>query len=586
MANEVLKKDDNTATVAGAVTDDSNQYIRMMRIDDSTKGLKVLLVGGVGAGTVTQVNTAGSVTGGPITGTGTITLVNDNATPGNSYYYGTNASGVKGFYSLTAGSGSVTSVSVVSANGFAGTVATATSTPAITLTTTITGLIKGNGTAISAATAGTDYSAGTSLLATGILKSTASTGVLSIAIAGTDYAPATTGSSILYGNGSGGFSSVTVGSGLNFTSGTLTAAGGTGTVSSVSVVTANGISGTVATATTTPAITLSLGNITPTSVAASGNVTGTNLSGTNTGDQTITLTGDVTGSGAGSFAATIGNNKVTYAKMQAISATSLLLGSSSTATAVQEITLGSGLSMSGSTLISNGGTGMYTVNADETSSTYFNFEAPLIFAQLGTGTIGLAGWNGNNINLVSGGTPSTAYAGGYSRLVPFSGSAWTLSTFLPGSGSSLNFNSAAGKTIRVKTRNLYQGFLSGIFVGYGFTLSTTTNTIQTDQTDITDGTVRFVENNGALYAHVSNGVAATAVNITGSLTLTNWNLYEIVYTPGVSAVFYVNGGIPVATITTNLPTSNTTAIILNMGSAGGSTSSVLVTTHPTISIQN
>jgi hypothetical protein len=55
------------------------------------------------------------------------------------------------------GSGTVTSASVVSANGFAGTVATATTTPAITITTSITGLLKGNGTAISAATAGTDY---------------------------------------------------------------------------------------------------------------------------------------------------------------------------------------------------------------------------------------------------------------------------------------------------------------------------------------------------------------------------------------------------------------------------------------------
>ena len=50
------------------------------------------------------------------------------------------------------GSGTVTSVSVVTANGFAGTVATATTTPAITLTTTITGVLSGNGTAISAAT--------------------------------------------------------------------------------------------------------------------------------------------------------------------------------------------------------------------------------------------------------------------------------------------------------------------------------------------------------------------------------------------------------------------------------------------------
>lgn len=51
------------------------------------------------------------------------------------------------------GSGTVTSVSVVSANGFAGTVATATTTPAITLSTTINSpVLAGNGTAISAAT--------------------------------------------------------------------------------------------------------------------------------------------------------------------------------------------------------------------------------------------------------------------------------------------------------------------------------------------------------------------------------------------------------------------------------------------------
>lgn len=55
------------------------------------------------------------------------------------------------------GSGTVTTVSVTSANGFSGTVATATTTPAITISTTITGILKGNGTAISAASAGTDY---------------------------------------------------------------------------------------------------------------------------------------------------------------------------------------------------------------------------------------------------------------------------------------------------------------------------------------------------------------------------------------------------------------------------------------------
>jgi len=51
-----------------------------------------------------------------------------------------------------AGSGTVTSVSVVTANGLAGTVTNSTSTPAITLSTTITGILEGNGTAISAVT--------------------------------------------------------------------------------------------------------------------------------------------------------------------------------------------------------------------------------------------------------------------------------------------------------------------------------------------------------------------------------------------------------------------------------------------------
>lgn len=50
--------------------------------------------------------------------------------------------------------GTVTDVSIVSANGLAGTVANSATTPAITLSTTITGILKGNATAISAASAG------------------------------------------------------------------------------------------------------------------------------------------------------------------------------------------------------------------------------------------------------------------------------------------------------------------------------------------------------------------------------------------------------------------------------------------------
>jgi hypothetical protein len=174
---------------------------------------------------------------------------------------------------------------------------------------------------------------------------------------------------------------------------TISGGGGSGTVTNVSIVTANGVSGSVSNPNSTPAITLTLGAITPSSVAASGSVTGSNLSGTNTGDQTITLTGDVTGSGTGSFAATIGANKVTYAKIQQTSAGSVLLGNpTGSAANPSEITLGAGLSFSGSTLTAPGGSGTVTtvsvVTAAGISGSVANpTTTPAITITIGSGAI-------------------------------------------------------------------------------------------------------------------------------------------------------------------------------------------------------
>ena len=105
-----------------------------------------------------------------------------------------------GISSWAVGTGTVTSVSVVSANGFAGTVATASSTPAITISTSISGVLKGNGTAISAAVAGTDYQTAQSV--TGIVKSSGTT--RSAAVAGTDYQAAVSATGILKSSGVSG----------------------------------------------------------------------------------------------------------------------------------------------------------------------------------------------------------------------------------------------------------------------------------------------------------------------------------------------------------------------------------------------
>lgn len=85
---------------------------------------------------------------------------------------------------LGGGSGNV---SITSANGFAGTVNS--STGAVTLTTTITGLLKGNGTAISAAVSGTDIKTvnGVSLLGSGDVST----------------ATALASGSVAFGNGTG-----------------------------------------------------------------------------------------------------------------------------------------------------------------------------------------------------------------------------------------------------------------------------------------------------------------------------------------------------------------------------------------------
>ena len=74
------------------------------------------------------------------------------------------------------------------------------------------------------------------------------------------------------------------------------------------------------------------------------------IAGTNTGDQTITLTGDVTGSGTGSFAATIPPGAVTFAKIQNVSATARILGRKTSGSGVtEEITASDALDFLGST---------------------------------------------------------------------------------------------------------------------------------------------------------------------------------------------------------------------------------------------
>jgi len=167
---------------------------------------------------------------------------------------------------------SVSSFTIASANGFAGSVS-AGITPIVTLSTTISGILSGNGTAISAAstTGSGSVVLATSPVVTGISSntytSTVATGTAPFTVA------STTQVANLYSSRSALADAVT---NAIFTT-ALTVNGGTLTL------TAN--------AANTSVLTIGAG--------------ASSITGANTGDQTITLTGAVTGSGTGSFATTI-----------------------------------------------------------------------------------------------------------------------------------------------------------------------------------------------------------------------------------------------------------------------------------------
>lgn len=185
------------------------------------------------------------------------------------------------------GSGTVTSVAVVSSHGLAGVVANPTTAASITLSTTVTGVVKGDGTSLSAATVGTDYSVGTSALATGLLKSTTATGALSIATVGTDYSVGTSAlaTGILKSTTATGALSIAAGSDLP--TGIPAASIGTGTVGNTEFGYLAGV---------TSAIQTQLN-----AKQASGNYI-------------TALTTDVTAAGPGSVAATIAVGAVTDTK--------------------------------------------------------------------------------------------------------------------------------------------------------------------------------------------------------------------------------------------------------------------------------
>ena len=153
----------------------------------------------------------------------------------------------------------------------------------------------------------------TGLSTTGLVQRTGAN-TLAIATPNTNYLPATTGNSaqLLASNGSGGMANVNVGSGLSYSGGTLSSTSGGGSVTNVTVSGNSGVLAGVTTPTTTPSISIGLGNITPLSVTTNaGSFTTLNSSGvvnvsnntasTNTTTGSIVTAGGIGVAGSGFF---------------------------------------------------------------------------------------------------------------------------------------------------------------------------------------------------------------------------------------------------------------------------------------------
>lgn len=211
----------------------------------------------------------------------------------------------------------------------------------------------------------------------------------------------------------------------------------------------------------------------------------------------------------------------------------------------------------------------YTINADERISSFFTKEVPMVVTSSST----MTGWTvvmtGGGANLSQDG------AGSWVNITATADSLAFTNILPPGGASTNNYTYGASKTIRYKQYLKLADTTNR--KGWGFAI--TAANIYTAQSDTTNGEIRFINNAGTLYAQNANGTA-TSTDITSGITMTNWNLYEIVFTPGVDIKYYINGTLK-ATHTTNLPTTGTPVIAMgtNAGGAG------IVTMPPIVSVQ-
>jgi hypothetical protein len=496
---------------------------------------------------------------------GNLLIGNGGSWTAASLTAGTNISITPGAGSITISNtgGTVTNLSVVSANGLSGTVATSTTTPAITLTTTVGSpvvpqLLVGNGTSIigitgnngTLITSGTGVPSISSTLPTAVQGNITSLGTITsgvwngttIAIAngGTGTTTAPVNGSLLIGNaGSWNVASLTAGANISITPGagsiTIT---GTGSVSNVSIVSANGFSGTVATSTTTPAITL------------------TTTIGTALVPQVLTGNGT-------SIIGITGNNGTLITSGTGVPSISSTLPTAVQGNITSLGTITSGVWNGTTIAIANGGTG--TTTAPVNGSLLIGNAGSWSVASLTAGT---------NISITPGaGTITIAATGGSGTVTDvsivntngFSGTVAT-STTTPAITLTTTIGTALVPQVLTGNGTAISGITgnNGTLITSGTGVPSISSTLPTAvQGNITSlGTITSGVWNGTTIAIANGGTGTTTAPVNGSLLIGNagsWNVANLTAGTGIS-ITNTAGAITIANAYVASVLTNTVAI--------------------------
>jgi len=383
---------------------------------------------------------------------------------------------------------------------------------------------------------------------------------------------------------------------------------GLGTVTSVSVVTANGISGSVATATTTPAITLTLGAITPTSVngltlvaqavgftIAGGTTSKTltvsldaSVSGTNTGDNAT----NTQYSGLAASKADVGQQfyiGTTQVAINRVSAALTLAGITLTTPDIGTPSAGvltncTGLPEAG--LLDNAVT--LAKMAGGTDGNLITYDAAGDPAYIATGDSGqVLTSNGAGtaptFQTPSGGTPRFTLTYDMSAVARFISSltgtgALTLTTTVPGGlmnatgatdGSKASFYSSSSpaeaiyadspelQAYAVMSSDTSTAFVSWVLIDG--------NNTPPDSSGVMTGRhIGYILDTTVLYASNADDVAQTRTDVSSGITMTQDNIFRAVQSGSANIKFYINKTL-VATHTTNIKSTGSTNTLIYCG---------------------